>query len=140
MSDNQQLETYASELIDTFEIKTPPVPVESMLHDPKEGMWEQVDVTQLSGTFLSFSSQYSPRMSLARMLVRHIMTSEWGKSRQLDTLIGDDDTLAAFARMIIMPQEMVKDLSSGGRNPTTMSLQFEVPEEDARMRLQDMLG
>lgn len=139
MNNHERLEAVAQELIDVFGIVRPPVPVETMLTDPPDGMWERVDVTQLSGTFLSFTDRYSPRMSLARLLARHAAYSNWGKARQLDQMVKDEDSLRAFARMIIVPAEMVQGLTKSGRNPTTMSLEFEVPEDDARIRLQELL-
>jgi hypothetical protein len=33
---------------------------------------------------------------------------------------------------------MVKSLSVGARTPITMSMHFEVPEDDARLRLQEL--
>jgi hypothetical protein len=141
MNDLERLEAAAAELINTFEIHAPPVPVETMLAQPRETMWEKVDITQLSGVSLSVNDRYGPRMSFTRLLVRHVAGSEWGRARQLPTILQRDAELVQpFARMIIMPAEMVLGLSAGARNPTTMSIQFEVPESDARLRLQELAG
>lgn len=133
----KQLEKIATELIHLFDIHTPPVPIESMLQNPKEHMWETVDINQLSGSFLSIKEHFSPRMSLARLLVRHVASSPWGRERGLMRLLKSEELVRSFARMLIMPHEMVSALSQGARNPTTMSMHFEVPEEDARLRLQE---
>jgi hypothetical protein len=109
-----------------------------MLQRPKEGMWEQVDINQLSGSFLSIREVYSPRMSLARLLVRHVASSPWGRERGLMRILKSEDLVRTFARMLIMPREMVLALSAGARNPTTMSMHFEVPEDDARTRLHEL--
>jgi hypothetical protein len=102
-------------------------------------MWEELDLNQLSGTFLSLKSRYSPRMSMARMLARHAAGSEWGKSRGLNELFKNNkENLAAFARMLLMPADLVLSVSAGVRNPTVLSMRFEVPEEDALARLQDL--
>lgn len=138
MSDINKLEAIATEVIDTFDIKSPPIPIESMLQHPKPDMWQEVDIAKLSGGFLSIKEIYSPRMSLARLLARHIATSEWGKTHQLREILIDEEQIYAFARMLIMPMAMVKALSSGARAPTTMSFHFEVPEEDARLRLSEL--
>ncbi len=135
MADLSSLETVATEVIETFEIQAPPVPIESMLQHPRPGMWEEVDITKLSGGFLSVKDTYSPRMSLTRLLARHIVNSEWGRARQMHDMIKTDAAIHAFARMLIMPASMVQALSKSARNPTTMSLHFEVPEDDARQRL-----
>lgn len=138
MSDNNKLESIATKLIETFDINSPPVPIESMLQYPKADMWREVDINQLSGSFISIKEHFSPRMSLARLLARHIVTSEWGKQHELSDLRHDDNSLRAFARMLIMPMGMVRALSSGARNPTALSIHFEVPEEDARLRLEEL--
>lgn len=133
------LEAIATEICETFEVYSPPVPVELMLQQPLADMWEEVDITQLSGAFLSFKDRYSPRMSLARLLVRHIAASDWGASKGLHVLIEDQDRQVDFARMVMMPAEMVQSLTSSQRNPKTMSMHFEVPEEDARQRLYSLI-
>ncbi|GAB4313042.1 MAG: hypothetical protein Kow00117_05750 [Phototrophicales bacterium] len=139
MGDLERLEQIAEELIKTFEIYAPPVPIETMLRDPKNNMWETVDVNQISGTFLSIRDQYSPRMSLARLLARHVATSPWGKARGLlDILRKDEENIKAFARMLIMPREMVNSLPGSARNPLAMTHEFEVPEEDASLRLAEL--
>ena len=140
MVDLKQLDAIASELIDAFEIKSPPVPIESMLQHPMPDMWEEVDITKLSGGFLNIKEIYSPRMSLARLLARHVVHSHWGKARGLPDLVSDEEEYHILARMLIMPQRMVAALSSGARNPTAMSFHFEVPEEDARQRLMELVG
>ena len=136
-----KLDAIAVELLNEFDITHPPVPVESMLQRPvTDNMWEELDVTKLSGAFLSIRDRYSPRMSLARLLVRHVAASEWGKMRGVTELLdSDEEKVKAFARMIVMPRTMVNTVSSAALNPTTLSLQFEVPEEDARLRLQELL-
>lgn len=135
MADLPPLEIVASEVIETFDIKAPPVPIESMLQHPKPGMWEEVDITRLSGGFLSIKDPYSPRMSLTRLLARHIIQSQWGQTRKMQDIVTSDTDVHTFARMLIMPLAMVRALSNSARNPTTMSLHFEVPEDDARQRL-----
>lgn len=143
MADRNQLENIATELIQIFEINTPPVPIEIMLQRPKPDMWKEVDITELSVGFLRGGGHYSPRMSLARLLARHVVHSEWGEHRGLKDVLkeGDgDETLRAFARMLIMPVEMVKALTPSARIPITMSMHFEVPEEDAKQRLDELTG
>lgn len=138
MPDSHQLETIATELIETFDISSPPVPIETILQYPKADMWPEIDINQLSGSFINVKEYYSPRMSLARLLARHVARCEWGKRRGLAQLAQDDQQLHAFARMLIMPVGMVQALSSGARTPTAMSMHFEVPEEDARLRLGEL--
>lgn len=135
----KHLEAVAVELLELYEVDKPPIPIESMLRNPKNEMWKKVDINQISGTFLSVKDQFSPRMSLARLLVRHVANSDWGKERNLPQLfIENEDLLRAFTRMLIMPAPMIEALSAGARNPIAMSLKFEVPEDDARIRLSEL--
>lgn len=141
MDDMQRLEEIATQLLDEFDVHAPPVPIESMLQHPKEGMWEDVDVNQLSGTFLSIKDQYSPRMSLARLLARHVAMSDWGKQKGLLELIRkNDEMLKTFARMIVMPANMIRGMTPSARNPMALSAEFEVPEEDVRQRLMELFS
>ena len=87
MSQLEQLESIATELVAEFEVSSAPVPIETMLQNPKDGMWEQVDITQLSGSFLSLKDRYSPRMSIARLLAKHLTTCEWGQERGVFELL-----------------------------------------------------
>lgn len=137
--EQKELETIATEICETYEVFAPPVPVEIMLQKPRDNMWEELDPAQLSGSFMNITDRYSPRMSLARMLVRHIAASDWGQERNLHTILGDTQTLNMFARMLVMPEDMVVGLTSSARNPKTMSIHFEVPEDDARDRLLELL-
>lgn len=134
-----KLEASADQIIAAFGIKAPPVPIELMLQKPVNDMWEEVDLMQLSGTFMSMRDRYSPRMSLARLLARHIAGSSWGQERSLLEALEDQEGVAAFARMLIMPRSLMQNYTSGDLNPTLVSFQFEVPEEDARLRLQEIL-
>jgi hypothetical protein len=133
-----QIETIASEVITTFEIKAPPIPIESMLQHPKADMWEELNPNQLTSGFLVSKSPYARRMSLVRYLARHVMDSEWGKNRGLDQFIQTSENIREFARMLVMPLSMVKALSQDARTPAVMSHYFEVPEEDAEQRLIDI--
>lgn len=135
----ETLEAATRELLHACDIHAPPVPVETMLQNPPPGMWENVDINQLSGTFLVLKDQYSPRMSLARLLARYVAGSGWGASRGLyDIVIGDDDHLRIFARMLIMPRDMIESLTPATRNAIAISDEFEVPEADAQARLDEL--
>lgn len=138
MSNLQVLEQIANELVETFGITMPPIPIESMLQHPKPDMWEDLDISQLSGSFLRVTEHYSPRMSLARLLARQLVASRWGQERNLSANLQDEETLHRFARMIVMPAPMVLELSTAARTPPLLSAHFEVPEEDARLRLTEL--
>ena len=135
----KRLEAVTAELMQAFDVTDPPIPVELMLQRPKDDMWEQVDVSQLSGTFLTVSDYYSPRMSLARLLARHIIWSQWGQDRDLKRLSTNEDMLRAFARILVMPASMISSMQKSARTSTAVSMRFEVPETDAQTRLDELL-
>ncbi len=134
-----QLEDLTTRILEMFEVYAPPVPIELMLQKPLPGLWEQIDITQLSGSFLSVKERFSPRMSLARLLARHIAVSEWGQQQGLSTLLQDADAIQAFARMLIMPREMLLGLTASSRNPAYVATHFEVPQDDASQRLIELI-
>jgi 16S rRNA (guanine(966)-N(2))-methyltransferase RsmD len=137
----ERLERIASELVAAFGIVEPPVPVEEMLQDPKPGMWQNVvNMLNLTQSFLTSQGPLGARMSLARLLARELAHSPWGQAHDLDTLLGgaQESRLYPFARMIVMPLEMVDSVPAESRNPVTFALRFYVPEEDARDRLADL--
>ena len=69
-TDSQKLEAIVAELMAVYDVKLPPVPVEVMLARPREGMWEEMDINQLTGGFLRLTDPFAPRMSMARMVGR----------------------------------------------------------------------
>jgi hypothetical protein len=105
------------------------------LQRPKTGMWQQVNLSELSAAFINVRERYSPRMSIARLLVRYICRSAWGTKYQLAQFQTDDAAIRTFARVLLMPGAMIAALSDELRNPISISNRFEVPEEDAQLRL-----
>jgi hypothetical protein len=134
----QELETVGRELIHLYSVSAPPVPIERMLQHPHPDMWDDVDMDNISSTFLNISTPYSPRMSLARFLARQIAESPWGRERGLAGVGDDDQAIHTLARVIIMPADLVLEISEASRTPQLISLHFEVPEEDARLRLKEL--
>jgi hypothetical protein len=138
-TEHETLEQIASALVNAFNVHAPPVPVETMLQKPEPGMWQELNVSQLSGSFLSFKEPFSPRMSMVRLLVRHLIASPWGGNYNLPAIIGrDEDKLRLLARMIIMPREMIEAIPVMQRSAAYISSYFEVPESDAQARLLDL--
>jgi len=132
------METAVGDLLKAFDVSGPPVPVEIMLQRPKAGMWKEINLAELSTTFINIKQRYSPRMSVGRLLARNICRSEWGITRNVNTIASTDETLRAFARAILMPKYMLDRLPPASRTPIAISMRFEVPEEDARLRLLDL--
>ena len=140
LNDLDKLEAIADELLAEFNVRSAPVPIEDILQNPKDGMWDKVDITQLSGSFLSLSDQYSPRMSIARLLARHLASCEWGRERGIFDILRQGGHLKPFSRMLIMPKSLIEQTDPDSRVPTTLSVQFEVPEDDIILRLDEVFG
>src|SRR5690606_14241469 len=124
--------------MDAFSITAPPIPIERILQNPQSDMWDDVDLSRLSGSFLKLKESFSPRMSLARMLARHVASCDWGAARGLSGLDRDESKLYSFARMLVMPANMIMQLNETARTPHLLGTYFEVPEEDARVRLKEL--
>ncbi|MFN8529966.1 MAG: hypothetical protein U0670_15300 [Anaerolineae bacterium] len=138
MVDLTHLEAIVKELLTIYEIAAPPISVEQILQSPRDDMWEEIDITQISASFFRVGAGYSPRMSMARVLARHIALSDWGKARGLEPIRSDEPVLQAFARMIVMPASFIMELKDNARTPELIGAHFEVPAEDARLRLEDL--
>ena len=138
MADTQKLEQVVRELIELYGVSAPPIPIERMLQHPHPDMWNEVDMDDFSSSFINVKTPFSPRISLARFLARQIAKSDWGVQRGLEGLDGDEESIHRFARIIAMPVDLVMELNAESRTPQLISLHFEVPEEDARLRLQDI--
>lgn len=136
MADMQALESIGRELIQLYGIVAPPIPIEQMLQHPHPDMWEEVDMNDFSSTFLNVSTPYSPRMSLSRVLARQIAKSPWGEQRGMSE--DDERIIHSLARVIIMPADLITEINEASRTPQLISLHFEVPEEDARLRLEEL--
>jgi hypothetical protein len=132
-----QIEAAVNDLLTAFDVITPPVPVEIMLQRPKAGMWKEVNLSELSAAFINVRQRFSPRMSIARLLVRHILRSDWAASRNLAPLLNDDEAIRAFARAILMPRALLAG-KTASRDPAVLSTRFELPEDDVILRLNDL--
>jgi hypothetical protein len=132
----ERIENVVEEILTAFDVDQPPIPVELMLRNPPDGMWDGFDLTELSTTFLTLSDRFAPRMSVVRLLARNIVRSEWGIERELQGIVDDGEMIRYFARAIVMPRSMIDELE----NPlsASVSTRFEVPEEDAEIRLRDL--
>ncbi|GAB4553815.1 MAG: hypothetical protein OHK0023_23250 [Anaerolineae bacterium] len=132
------IERAVVELLAAFDVERPPIPIEIMLQRPRNGMWREVNLSELSISFIKLESPFSPRMAIARLLARHACRSSWGTTRGLGTFADDDTLVRAFARALLMPQNMMMVLPETGRSVQAVSQRFEVPEADAVLRLNEL--
>jgi len=128
------------DILTAFDVDTPPVPVELMLQRPREGLWQEIDLSEMSATFLNLRDRYAPRMSAVRLLARSVIRSEWGQARGLAQLGEENpDNVNLLARAIIIPRQLLDVMGDDiTLDKTTVSLHFEVPEADAELRLADL--
>ena len=134
----EAIESAVRDLVVAFDVSNPPVPVELMLQRPKAGMWKEINLSELSTSFINVKQRYSPRMSVGRLLARSICRSEWGDRHQLKSYAENDDSIRALARAILIPKEMLDLIPPASRSTMAVSMRFEVPEDDARQRLLDL--
>lgn len=134
------IEAAVSDLVAIYDVVQPPVPIELILQRPKAGMgmWQEVNLSELSTSFIVLKQRYSPRMSIARLLARNICRSAWGEKHRIDQIGGTDEGIRALARALVMPRGLLEAVPVANRTLIVLSLRFEVPEEDARLRLQDL--
>lgn len=136
MTDYAQLEQAADDFITDYGIMTGPIPVDDLLNKPLPGMWEKVDLSQLTLSFSVRGDRYAPRVSIAKLLVRQLIGSNWGVQHQLPELINsDNERLLMFTRMILMPRVLLNKIPHGRWHPVEIASDFLVPEDDAEARL-----
>lgn len=136
MTNYAALESVANVLVAAFDVTTPPVPIDTMMMTPRPGMWPKIDLSQLTLSFTARGDRFAPRISIARLVVRQLVHTEWGKAHDLPDLIGDDPArIADFGRMVLMPLSLVEKLAVKEQNPISVAMTFMVPEDDAEARL-----
>ena len=132
------IEAAVNEIMRLFDIDQPPVPVELMLERPREGLWSRADLAELTSSFLVMTDRYSPRMSVARLLARHIARCEWGEAYGLGPIYSSKSLTNNFARALMMPQPMLEDAMQNANSRMAVINKFEVPEADYSLRLEEL--
>jgi hypothetical protein len=131
-------ERAVTDLLSAFDVVRPPVPLELMLQRPRPTMWREVNLSELSISFISVDQPFSPRMSIARLLARHVCRCAWGAERGLARYADDDEALRALARAIVLPRAMLEELPDAQRTLPNISARFEMPEKDVSLRLSEL--
>ncbi|HLA42040.1 MAG TPA: hypothetical protein VJZ27_01310 [Aggregatilineales bacterium] len=135
---DEVIDPVVNEILNIFDVTRAPVPVELMLQRPREGTWPQVDIAEMSVSFLNLHDRYAPRMSTVRLLARNIARCAWGQERGLKVLFEDFEYINLFARAIIMPRRLLEIVVDEDFDKITLSGRFEMPEEDTQARLLDL--
>ncbi|MCU0476828.1 MAG: hypothetical protein MUC99_12095 [Anaerolineae bacterium] len=132
-----RLEQIADEFTAAFGFTAPPIQIDETLNRPHPGMWEKVDLSQLTLSFSVRGDRYAPRVSFSKLVVRQLIPTPWGVERGLPELIGQDaNLLLAFARMLLVPRALLNGLPKSRWNPVEVAGDFHVPEDDAEARLE----
>lgn len=134
----EQMELAVQEIMEAFDVDHPPVPIELMLERPRDGLWPRADLAELTSSFLVMTDRYSPRMSVARLLARHIARSDWGVEHGLEPVFHSKNLINTFARVLMMPRRMVEHALESGQSEVALINRFEVPENDYMFRLEDL--
>jgi hypothetical protein len=109
-----------------------------MIDRPREGLWERADLSELTSSFVIMSDRFSPRISVARLLARHIARSEWGVARGLHGIFADKALVNRFARAILMPRGMMEQALQTHQSEVALVNRFEVPADDFKIRLDEL--
>lgn len=122
-----QLDALIVRILDYYNLKHAPVPIERMLAHPIEGL-PQVDMTDLSLVFGIGEHRYEYRMAMGRLLYREICRlgkSGWaGEEFPYST-----DAARYFAVGLLVPTEWLqKAIRRPLINVATLSETFQVPD------------
>ncbi len=130
--DQRRIEDLATKLIQHYDFKRPPVPVEKILSDPPEGL-NSVDISDLSLVFGIGEHRYEYRMAMARLLYREICraSANWSQDYPYN-----NDAARFFATCLLIPTSWV--VKAAWRPLVTLqqlSEDFQVPDYAMASRL-----
>ncbi|HSD85260.1 MAG TPA: hypothetical protein VLG46_15460, partial [Anaerolineae bacterium] len=127
-----------STLLERYHVTEPPVPVDRMLKQPLDGLWD-VHPSQISFIMGHGIYRYAPRLAEARLLYRMISESIPARQAGLDAPWPTTRrTIKYFARCLLMPEEWVRARSPADRTPDAVSEIFQVTSYDAVIRLAEL--
>lgn len=130
--DQKRIESLAIKIIEHYEFKRPPIPVEKILHNPPEGL-SSVDLSDMSLVFGIGEHRYEYRMAIARLLYREICrASESWQEKYPYT----NNAARQFASSLLAPADFVV---KAARKPfitlQQLSEDFQVPDYAMSSRL-----
>ncbi len=102
-NDQQRIEELTIKLVEHYNFKRPPIPVEKILSDPPEGL-SSVDISDLSLVFGIGEHRYEYRMAMARLLYREICraSADWEQNYPYS-----NDAARYFASSLLIPAQWV---------------------------------
>jgi len=131
-NDQQRIEELTIKLVEHYNFKRPPIPVEKILSDPPEGL-SSVDISDLSLVFGIGEHRYEYRMAMARLLYREICraSADWEQDYPYS-----NDAARYFAASLLIPAQWVA--KAAWRPLVTLqqlSEDFQVPDYAMSSRL-----
>ena len=103
-ADQQRLEALADRILAHYNTKRPPVPVETILQHPPEGILEAVDITDLSLVLGMGEHRYEYRMALARLLYRELCRNQ---NHLGEELFPYNEASRYFAAVLLVPRKWI---------------------------------
>ena len=127
------IEELAQEIIDSYNFREPPVPIEKILKSPPPNLLVNVDISDLSLVFGIGEHQHEYRMAVARLLYREICRQDNSKVNRMPY---NKEAAHQFAAALLIPQKWVPRAT---RWPWVtlikVSEKFQVPEYAMAARL-----
>ncbi len=125
-------------LLARYQVIAPPVPIERMLQQPIDSLWEP-HPSQISFILGHGLYRYAPRLAEARLLYRMLADSPTAREGGLDTPWPVSRRVVKyFARCLLMPEDWIRALPQSDRTPDAVSEMFEVTSYDAIIRLAEL--
>jgi hypothetical protein len=125
-------------LLERYQIAAPPVPIERMLKQPYDDLWE-AHPSQISFILGHGLYRYAPRLAEARLLYRMLSDSPTAREAGLDTPWPvPRRAIKYFARCLLMPEDWIRALPQPDRTPDAVSEIFQVTSYDAIIRLAEL--
>jgi hypothetical protein len=125
-------------LLERYQVIAPPVPVDHMLNQPLDDLWE-AQPDQISFILGHGIYRYAPRLAEARLLYRVLSDSPIAREAGLDAPWPTTRrAIKYFARCLLMPEEWIRALPQPDRTPDAVSEIFQVTSYDAIIRLAEL--
>jgi hypothetical protein len=125
-------------LLERYQVTGPPVPIEQMLKQPLDGLWE-AQTDQISFIMGHGLYRFAPRLAEARLLYRLLSDSPTAREGGLDAPWPvSRRAIKYFARCLLMPEAWIRALPQPDRTPDAVSETFQVTSYDALIRLAEL--
>ncbi|MEA3309460.1 MAG: hypothetical protein U9Q70_08110 [Chloroflexota bacterium] len=135
--EEELIETLAQQIIDNYDFREPPVPIEQILKSPPPNLLGAIDISDLSLVFGIGEHHHEYRLAVARLLYREICRQE--SLHGVGKLPYNKAAAHHFAVALLIPRKWIKRAI---RWPwvtlINVSEKFQVPEYTMAARLAQM--